>query len=110
MEKKIELLAPAQNKECGILAIKYGADSVYIGANAFGARKNAANSIKDIEEVINYAHKFSAKVYVTINTILSDSEIKDGIRLIRDLDSIGADGIIFQDMGILEAADRKSVV
>lgn len=106
MEKKIELLAPAQNKECGILAIKYGADSVYIGANAFGARKNAANSIKDIEEVINYAHKFSAKVYVTINTILSDSEIKDGIRLIRDLDSIGADGIIFQDMGILEAAKR----
>lgn len=105
---KFELLAPAQNKECAFAAIDFGADGVYIGANLFGARKNACNSIEDIEDVINYAHKFNVKIYVTINTILTDAELLQAIELIKKLHSIQADGIIFQDFGILQAAlDEK---
>ena len=66
----IELLSPAQNKECAFAAIKYGADAVYIGASCFGARKNAPNNLADISEVVEFAHNFYAKVYVKINTIL----------------------------------------
>jgi len=102
--KNIELLAPAQNKECAIIATDCGADSIYIGANLFGARKNASNSLEDIEDVINYAHRFNVKVYVTINTILNDNELLEAIELIFKLHKIKADGIIFQDMGILKAA------
>ena len=60
---QIELLAPAKNKECAISAINYGADAVYIGANSFGARQNAANNLDDIKEVVEYAHKFYVKIY-----------------------------------------------
>lgn len=101
---KLELLAPAQNKECAYAAIDFGADSVYIGANLFGARKNACNSLDDIKEIINYAHKFNVKIYVTINTILTDNELLEAIELIKKLHEIRADGIIFQDFGILQAA------
>ncbi|MDD3419315.1 MAG: U32 family peptidase [Candidatus Gastranaerophilales bacterium] len=100
--KKIELLAPAKDKSSAILAINYGADAVYIGANAFGARANAKNPIEDIKEVIDYAHKFNAKVYVTINTILTDEELKQAVELIHKLYEIKADAIIIQDMGLLE--------
>lgn len=101
---RLELLAPAQNKECAFAAIDFGADSIYIGANLFGARKNACNSLDDIEEIINYAHKFNVKIYVTINTILTDDELLQAIELIKKLHKIKADGIIFQDFGILNAA------
>ena len=67
--KKVELLAPAKDKETAIAAINCGADAVYIGASEFGARKAVPNSLDDIKEVVNYAHKFYAKVHVTINTI-----------------------------------------
>ena len=60
--KKIELLAPAKNKECAFAAINAGADAIYIGASAFGARKKASNSIQDISEIVEYAHKFLVKV------------------------------------------------
>ncbi len=103
---RLELLAPAQNKECAYAAIDSGADSVYIGANLFGARKNACNTLEDIEEIINYAHKFGAKIYVTINTILTENELAEAISLIHKLHKIKTDGIIFQDFGILEAANR----
>ena len=75
--RQIELLAPAKNKECGIDAINHGADAVYIGAPKFGARLSAGNSIEDIQELITYAHLFNAKVYVALNTIIFDNELKE---------------------------------
>ena len=101
---KLELLAPAQNKECAISAINYGADAIYIGAKSFGARSSAGNSLKDIQEVVDYAHKFYVRVYCTINTILDDYEILDAQKLIEALYKINVDGIIVQDMGIYEFA------
>lgn len=101
---KIELLAPAKNKECAITAINYGADAVYIGANMFGARQNASNSIEDIKEIVDYAHKFYVKIYCTINTILDDKEIEQAKNLINKLYKIGVDGIIIQDLGLIELA------
>ena len=98
----IELLSPAQNKKCAISAINFGADAVYMGAPKFGARKNAPNSLEDIKEVVEFAHKFYAKVYITINTILDDEEILQARELIYKLYDIGADAIIIQDMGLLE--------
>lgn len=99
--QKIELLAPAQNYSCAISAINSGADAIYIGASNFGARKNAPNSIEDIEKIIKYAHLFNVKVYVTINTILTDDELKDCIKLIEKLYEIKTDAIIIQDFAIL---------
>jgi len=104
MGKCLELLAPAQNKECAIEAINYGADSVYIGANLYGARKNAGNSLEDIEDIVNYAHKFGVKIYVTLNTILDDEELKNAVELIKKLHKIKVDGVIIQDFGILNEA------
>ena len=98
----IELLAPAKDKNCAKTAIDFGADAIYIGASEFGARKNAPNSIDDIKEVVEYAHKFNVKVYVTINTILTDDEILNAKKLVEDLYEIGADAIIVQDMGFFE--------
>lgn len=98
---EIELLAPAKDKETAIVAIDSGADAVYIGANSFGARKNASNSIEDIQEVINYAHKFWVKVFVTMNTILNNAELEEAVILAKKLDEIGADALIIQDLGLL---------
>ena len=100
--KPIELLAPAKNLESGIAAIKCGADAVYIAAEKFGARISAGNSLEDIEHLIIFAHKYRAKVYITINTLLKDSEIQQAYELIHKLYQIGADAIITQDMGLLE--------
>ena len=102
MQKQVELLAPAKDKETAFAAINCGADAVYIGAPAFGARQNASNSLKDIKEVVDYAHKFWAKVHITINTILTDSELEEAVKLIYRLNDIGVDAIIVQDMGLLE--------
>lgn len=99
---QIELLAPAKDKECAFAAINCGADAIYIGANAFGARKNAGNSLEDIAEIINYAHKFNVKVYVTINTVLFDNELQAAKDLINNLYKIGTDALIIQDFGLLE--------
>ncbi len=101
-QKTIELLAPAQNLQTGISAVNYGADAVYIGASSFGARKNAGNSIFDIEKLINHAHKYNAKVYIALNTILDDFELKKAQKLAFDLYNAGADAFIIQDMGLLE--------
>lgn len=101
-QQKIELLAPAKNIECGIAAINCGADAVYIGAPKFGARTAAGNTIPEIEKLIAYAHKYWAKVYITLNTILFDQELEEAEKLIHELYQKGADAIIIQDMGILE--------
>lgn len=100
--KKIELLAPAKDLESGIAAINYGADAVYIGAPKFGARAAARNSLEDIQKLCEYAHLFFAKVYVTLNTILFDTELAEAEQLIHQLYEIKVDAIIIQDMGILE--------
>jgi len=100
--KTPELLAPAKDLETGITAINCGADAVYIGASMFGARSAAGNSPEDIEKLINYAHKYWAKVYITINTLLNDTEIEEAGQLIHRLYEAGADAIIIQDMGLLE--------
>jgi len=99
---KVELLAPAKDKETAFEAINCGADAVYIGASSFGARKNACNTLKDIEEVVLYAHKYRAKVYVTVNTILTDNELQEAVALIKELDRICVDAILIQDFGLLE--------
>ncbi|MDL2230974.1 U32 family peptidase [Bacteroidales bacterium OttesenSCG-928-L19] len=98
---RIELLAPAKNLKTGIEAINHGADAVYIGADRFGARSAAGNSIADIEQLCQYAHQYFAKVYVTLNTILYDSELKEAEKMIHQLYQAGVDALIIQDMGIL---------
>lgn len=99
--QKLELLAPAKNLECGIEAINHGADAVYIGASRYGARAAASNSIDDIRELCQYAHQFDAKVYVTVNTIIYDEELEDTQALLSELNGIGVDAVLVQDMGLL---------
>ena len=100
--RTIELLAPAKNLECGIEAIRHGADAVYIGAGRFGARAAAGNPVDDIRKLAEYAHFFRAKVYVALNTILKDSELNDAEKLAWELYEAGADALIIQDMGLLK--------
>ena len=100
----VELLAPAKNYETAIAAISSGADAVYIGASDFGARKNAPNSLIDIENLVNYAHEFNVRIHVAINTILNDNELQKAIDLVQSLYNIGVDAIIVQDMGLIKAA------
>ena len=102
MTKKLELLAPAKNKEIGIAAINCGADAVYIAAESFGAREAAGNSICDIEELCCYAHRYLAKIFVVVNTILYDNETERAADLIWDIYNAGADAIIIQDLGLLK--------
>lgn len=102
MKRKIELLVPAKNLECGMAAIDHGADAVYIGAPQFGARVAANNSLEDIAELVSYAHLFNVKVYVTVNVILKDEELAETEEMIWELHRIGVDALIIQDMGILE--------
>ncbi|MBO7267772.1 MAG: collagenase-like protease, partial [Bacteroidaceae bacterium] len=97
----IELLAPAKNLECGIEAIKHGADAVYIGAPKYGARAAAGNSIDDLRQLAEYAHQFGAKVYVTLNTIIYDEELAEVESLVWELYHIGIDALIVQDMALL---------
>ena len=99
-QRPIELLAPAKNLECGIEAINHGADAVYIGAPRFGARAAAGNSLEDIAELVKYAHLYRVRIYVTVNTILRDEELKETEAMIWDLYRVGVDALIVQDMGI----------
>ncbi|WP_018668201.1 peptidase U32 family protein [Bacteroides gallinarum] len=99
-QRKIELLAPARNLECGIEAVNHGADAVYIGAPRFGARAAAVNSLEDIAKLVEYAHLYNVRIYVTVNTILKEEELPDTEKMIWDLYRIGADALIVQDMGI----------
>lgn len=100
--KRVELLSPAKDITIGMAAINHGADAVYIGAPAFGARKTAGNSLEDLRKLVEYAHRFYCKVFVTLNTILYDQELPKAERLIREIYSIGADALIVQDPGILK--------
>ncbi|HBI08832.1 MAG TPA: collagenase-like protease, partial [Franconibacter pulveris] len=98
----LELLSPARDASIAREAILHGADAVYIGGPGFGARHNASNSLKDIADLVPFAHRFGAKVFVTLNTILHDNELEPAQKLITDLYQTGVDALIVQDMGILE--------
>ena len=98
----LELLAPAKNADFGIEAIDHGADAVYIGGPAFGARANAGNSVADIARLAAHAHRYHAKVFVTLNTILRDDELDAARRIAWQIHEAGADALIVQDMGLLQ--------
>lgn len=99
--RTLELLAPAKNLECGLAAISHGADAVYIGADHFGARASAGNSVADIQALCHFAHLFGAKVYVTVNTIIYDNELPATQELITRLAEVGVDALLVQDMSTL---------
>lgn len=101
-QRTLELLAPAKNLTCGIAAVDHGADAVYIGAERFGARSAAGNSVEDIGRLCAYAHPFGVKVYVTVNTIVYEDELEATQNLIWDLYRVGVDAILVQDMGLLK--------
>ena len=98
----LELLAPAKNADFGIEAIKHGADAVYIGGPSFGARYGAGNTIADIARLSAFAHRYHAKVFVALNTILRDDELEGARLLTWEMYEAGADALIIQDMGLLE--------
>lgn len=100
--RKIELLAPAKDAAIGMEAILHGADAVYIGAPLFGARAAASNTVDDIARLTSFAHLYDARVYVALNTVLSDSELLEAERLVWALYRVGVDAIIVQDTGLLE--------
>ena len=102
MNGRVELLAPAKTAEIGREAILHGADAVYIGGPAFGARDKAGNSMHDIAGLVEFAHKFHARLYVTLNTILHDDELDAARQLAHDCWNAGVDALIVQDMGLLE--------
>lgn len=98
----ITLLSPARDKEVAKAAIQAGADAIYIGAPAYGARKAAGNSLEDLEEVVNYAHTYGVQVLVTLNTLLHDDEYADAVALAHALYKIGVDALIIQDLHLLD--------
>lgn len=98
----LELLSPARDAGIAREAILHGADAVYIGGPGFGARHNASNSLSDIAELVPFAHRYGAKIFVTLNTILHDDELEPAQRLITDLYETGVDALIVQDMGVMQ--------
>ncbi|MEY5027780.1 MAG: putative protease YhbU precursor [Pseudomonadota bacterium] len=99
---QLELLAPARNLDIGIEAIHHGADAVYIGGPSFGARSTADNSVADIARLVQHAHRFHSRIFVTLNTILRDDELEPARQLAWQLYDAGVDALIIQDMGLLE--------
>jgi putative protease len=99
---QLELLAPARTFDIGIEAINHGADAVYIGGPSFGARSTADNSVQDIAKLVQYAHRFHSRIFVTLNTILRDDELEGARQLAWQLYDAGVDALIVQDMGLLE--------
>ena len=102
MKRSLELLSPAGNADIGIAAIDHGADAVYVGAPRFSARADAGVDLLDMERLIRHAHFFHARVYVALNTILTDEEIPQALEVVREVYRLGADGLIIQDAGLLE--------
>ena len=97
----IELLAPARDADIAIAAIDHGADAVYMGASHHGARADATNTLDDVGRACDYAHRFGAKIYATVNTLIYDDELMEVERLVHDLYCIGVDALIVQDLGLL---------
>lgn len=99
---QIELLSPARDADIGIEAVNHGADAVYIGGPAFGARAGAGNDSRDLERLIAHAHRFNTRIFITLNTILRDDELEAARRMAWQVYEAGADALIIQDMGLLE--------
>ena len=108
--RELELLAPARGKDIGIAAIDCGADAVYIAASSFGARAAAGNSVEDIGELCSYAHRFGARIFVTVNTIVYEEELEEVRRLILDLERAGADALIVQDPAVFKMCSEISTM
>ena len=106
--KQLELLAPARDAQIGIAAIDCGADAVYIAGPQFGARQAAGNDISEIRKLCDYAHRFGARIFVALNTILYDNELEAAYRQMLDVQEAGADAIIVQDLAVIEMA-RKGI-
>ena len=104
----LELLAPARDLQIGIAAIDCGADAVYIAGPQFGARQAAGNTIEDIRQLCCHAHRFGARIFVALNTILYDDELEAAYRQMLAVQEAGADALIIQDMAVLEMA-RKGI-
>jgi putative protease len=102
LDHQLELLSPAKTAEIGREAILHGADAVYIGGPAFGARHNASNPIEDIASLVEFAHRYRSRIFVTLNTILHDAELEAARKQIWELYNAGVDALIVQDMGLLE--------
>ena len=98
----LELLAPARNADIGIAAIDCGADAVYIAGPEFGARQDAGNSLEDVRRLCEYAHRFGVRIFLTLNTILYDSELPEAERILHDAAKAGVDAIIAQDLAVFE--------
>ena len=107
--KRLELLAPAKNLECGLAAINHGADAVYIGAPRFGARAAVGNSVDDIRQLCQYAHQFEARVYVTVNTLIYDDELSATQQLLQQLQEVGVDAVLVQDMALLHLTSHLTL-
>ena len=105
MPDYLELLAPARNADIGIAAIDCGADAVYIAGPAFGARQAAGNSQEDIRRLTEYAHRFGARIFLTLNTILYDYELAEAERLLAGAKAAGVDAIIAQDLAVWKLTD-----
>nr|WP_312986517.1 U32 family peptidase [Comamonas koreensis] len=99
---QLELLSPARDADIGIEAINHGADAVYIGGPAFGARATAGNDIRDLERLIKHAHRFGSRIFITLNTILRDDELEGARQMAWQVYEAGTDALIIQDMGLLE--------
>ena len=99
---QLELLSPARDADIGIEAVNHGADAVYIGGPAFGARATAGNDIRDLERLIKHAHRFGSRIFITLNTILRDDELQGARDMAWQIYNAGADALIIQDMGLLE--------
>jgi collagenase-like PrtC family protease len=99
---QLELLAPARDANIGMEAVNHGADAVYIGGPSFGARSSADNSVADIARLVQHAHRFNSRIFVTLNTILRDDELEGARQLAWQLYDAGVDALIIQDMGLLE--------
>ena len=99
---QIELLSPARDADIGIEAVNHGADAVYIGGPAFGARAGAGNEMRDLERLIRHAHRFGSRIFITLNTILRDDELEAARKMAWQIYEAGADALIIQDMGLLE--------
>ena len=103
-----EILAPAGNEECAVAAIRSGADAIYLGYFAFSARANAANfDFPSLERIVRYAHFFGVKVYVTMNTVIKESELNDFVSALVKVHNLGADAIIMQDMYLGKAIHER---
>ncbi|MDD2846124.1 MAG: U32 family peptidase [Rhodoferax sp.] len=99
---QLELLSPARDAAIGIEAINHGADAVYIGGPAFGARAGAGNDIRELERLMAHAHRFGSRIFITLNTILRDDELEGARQMAWQVYNAGADALIIQDMGLLE--------